>query len=76
MPPQLSVGQRVRIYIDAPGDEPAEGTVEVIQDKTGKRIGVRLDAYHPHAHNLDGALPERGYGWWTLPERVQVIGGP
>ncbi len=78
----LSIGQRVRIIIDPPGGETAEGIIRVIQDEPGKRVGVELDHFTDYAHSLDQLLEERtdpvrgitvGKGWWTLAENIEIL---
>lgn len=80
----LKVGDRVRILIDTPGGEPLDGTVKVVQDTPGKKVGVELDNYAATGHSLDGQTeaPEKndpttgvnyGKGWWTLEENVEVL---
>lgn len=79
----LRIGQRVRIVIDPPGQSSlAEGTIRVIQEEPGKKVGVELDRLTDYAHSLDGLVEERvdsvrnitvGKGWWTLEEYVEII---
>jgi hypothetical protein len=79
----LRIGQRVRIIIDPPGQAAmADGTVRVIQEEPGKKVGVELDRFADYAHSLDGLVEERvdtnrnitvGKGWWTKEENVEVI---
>lgn len=78
----LSIGQRVRIIIDPPGGIPVEGTIKLIQDTPGKKIGIELDRFADYAHSLDNLVDERtdpvrgitlGKGWWTLEENLEVI---
>jgi len=76
----MNIGDKVTILIDTPGDEPIEGTIKIVQKKTGKLIGVELDAWTKYAHSLDGILEEKedaggftiGRGWWTRPENIEV----
>ena len=74
-------GDRVTILVDTPEHHPIMGTVVVVQDEVGKKIGVELDDYTVYAHSLDGLVDEReqgdglpvvGKGWWTLEENVEV----
>lgn len=78
----LKVGDHVRLIIDPPNGVVCEGTVRVIQDQPGKRVGIELDHFTDYAHSLDGLVEERvdesrgltvGKGWWTLPENVEVL---
>lgn len=80
----LAVGDRVRVLIDTPNDEPIEGTIVVLQDKPGKHVGVELDNYTATGHSLDGKLTDKektdpetgvtyGRGWWTLEDSVEVL---
>lgn len=80
----LKTGQRVRILVHTPEDQPVEGTVRVLQDVPGKKVGVELDHYALYAHTLDGKLsdPEKldestgarfGKGWWTLEDYLEVL---
>lgn len=78
--PGVNEGDRVTILTDTPEGVPVKGTVKVVQDEAGKRVGVELDEYTPYAHSLDGRVDEReqgdgpviGKGWWTTPENVVV----
>lgn len=83
---QLKEGQRVRILIGGPQDNVVEGTVRIIQDEVGKKVGVELDNYYETAHELDGILAETaplkndeasgrsfGKGWWTLDDHVEAL---
>lgn len=72
-------GDRVTILVDTPENIPVKGTVKVVQDEPGKRIGVELDDYTPYAHSLDGLVDEReqgeglpvvGKGWWATEENL------
>lgn len=78
----LSIGDKVKILIDPPGGVPVEGIVRVIQDKSGKLVGVETDHLVDYGHSLDRLVEERtdpvrgitvGKGWWTLPENVEVL---
>jgi len=78
---KLKVGDRVTVLVDTPEHKPVKGTVKVVQDVPGKRVGVELDEYTPYAHSLDGETDEReqgeglpvvGLGWWTTEDNVQV----
>lgn len=75
----LKVGDRVTILTDTPEHKPVKGTVKVIQDEPGKKVGVELDEFTVYAHGLDGEVEERdqgenlpvvGKGWWTVEENV------
>lgn len=77
----LKVGDRVTILVNTPEGHPVKGTVRVVQDEVGKKVGVELDEYTVYAHSLDGLVDEReqgsglpviGKGWWTLEENVEV----
>lgn len=77
----LNVGDRVTILVDTPEDRPVKGTVRVVQDEPGKKVGVELDDYTVYAHSLDGLVDEReqgenlpvvGKGWWTTEDNVSV----
>ena len=74
-------GDRVTILVNTPEGHPVKGTVVVVQDEAGKKIGVELDDYTVYAHSLDGLVDEReqggdlpvvGKGWWTLEDNVSV----
>lgn len=74
-------GDRVTIVVGTPEGRPVKGTVVVVQDEIGKKVGVELDEYTVFAHSLDGRVDEReqgdglpvvGKGWWTLEENVDV----
>lgn len=74
-------GDRVTILTDTPEGHPIKGTVVVVQDEAGKKVGVELDEYTPYAHSLDGRVDEReqgdglpviGKGWWTTADKVMV----
>lgn len=80
----LQAGDRVRLLIDTPEGVPVEGTVVVVQDNPGKKVGVELDRYAPGGHSLDGLLdaeeksdPESGItygkGWWTLEYNSELL---
>lgn len=78
----LSTGQTVKIIIDPPGGTAVSGTVKIIQDVPGKKIGVQLDHFTDYAHSLDKLVEEKtdpvrgitvGQGWWTLPENVEIL---
>lgn len=79
----LNEGDRVRILIDTPENTPVEGTVRVIQDEPGKKIGVELDQHAATGHSLDGLLSAEkvdptsniryGKGWWTLEDNLEVL---
>lgn len=82
----LKVGQRVRILIGGPMETVVDGTVRVIQDEPGKKVGVELDNYAETGHTLDGLLddtaPQKsdevsgrnfGKGWWTLDDHVEAL---
>lgn len=80
----LKVGDKVRVLIDTPEGVPANGTVVVVQDEAGKKVGVQLDNYVLGGHSLDNKLDEKektdpatgstfGKGWWTLEENVEVL---
>lgn len=71
---ELSVGIRVKVY-DAP-DCPRGAQVIAVNDaevSPGKFIGVQFDQHVPVAHECDGFCG-KGYGWWTRPENISVIG--
>ncbi len=74
-------GDRVTILVNTPEGHPIKGTVRVVQDEPGKKVGVELDDYVVYGHSLDGLVDEReqgsglpvvGKGWWTLEEDVEV----
>lgn len=79
----LQVGDRVRIIIGFPGSEAPEGTIRVLQDEPGKKVGVELDRFVDYGHSLDLVLERErvdeernvtvGKGWWTVPENVEKI---
>lgn len=79
----LKVGDKVRILIDTPTGEPVTGTVKVVQDEPGKKIGVELNEFVKSGHSLDGLLEKEkvdastghrfGKGWWTLEDNVEVL---
>lgn len=78
----LSVGDRVTILVGTPEGHPVQGTVLVVQEEAGKKVGVELDEYTVYGHSLDGLVDEReqggglpvvGKGWWTIEEDVEVI---
>ena len=80
MAPQ--VGQRVKIIIDPPNATACEGTIRVLSEAPGKKVGVELDHFTDYAHSLDGKVEEKidpvrkitiGKGWWTLPENVEIL---
>lgn len=75
----LTVGDKVTILVDTPENRPVKGTVRVVQDTPGKKVGVELDEYVVYGHSLDGLVDEReqgdglpvvGNGWWTTEENV------
>lgn len=75
-------GDRVTVLTDTPEGHPVQGTVVVVQDEAGKRVGVELDDYTVYGHSLDGRTDEReqgegqpvvGKGWWTTEENVQKL---
>jgi predicted Abi (CAAX) family protease len=77
----LKVGDKVTILVGTPEGHPVSGTVKVVQDEVGKKIGVELDEYTVYAHSLDGLVDEReqgnglpvvGKGWWTIEDDVVV----
>lgn len=81
---KLTAGDRVRLLIDTPEGTPLEGTVRVVQDKPGKKVGVEFDNYVATGHSLDGELSDKeksdpvtgvtyGKGWWTLEENLEVL---
>lgn len=79
--PSLKEGDRVTILVDTPEGRPVKGTVRVVQDEVGKKVGVELDDYTVYAHSLDGLVDEReqgeglpvvGKGWWTTEDCVSV----
>lgn len=72
-------GDRVTILVDTPEGHPVKGTVRVVQDEPGKKVGVELDDYTVYAHSLDGLVDEReqgeglpvvGKGWWATEENL------
>ncbi len=74
-------GDRVTILVDTPEGHPVKGTVVVVQDEVGKKVGVELDDYVVFGHSLDGLVDEReqggdlpvvGKGWWTTEDNVSV----
>lgn len=76
------VGDRVTILVGTPEGHPVVGTVVVVQEEAGKKIGVELDEYTVYAHSLDGLVDEReqggglpvvGKGWWTQEEDIEVL---
>lgn len=78
----IKTGQKVRIIIDPPPGGSVEGTVRVVQDEPGKKIGVELDHFTDYAHSLDGLVEEKtdpvrkitiGKGWWTLEKNLEVL---
>lgn len=78
----VAEGDRVSILVDTPEGRPLTGTVLVVQDEAGKRVGVELDDYTVYGHSLDGRVDEReqgdgqpvvGKGWWTTEENVQKL---
>lgn len=75
----IKVGDRVTIVTGSPENAPCNGTVRVVQDVPGKKIGVELDAFTLYAHSLDGLVEEReqgeglpvvGKGWWVNEENL------
>jgi len=83
-PSKMKEGQRVRILIGGPLDQVVDGTVRVVQDKPGKKVGVELDNYAETAHTLDDALDvplktdeatgrSFGKGWWTLDDHCELL---
>lgn len=79
---KITKGTRVRIVIDPPNGQAAEGTVVVLGKEPGKAVGVELDRLTDRCHSLDGLVEERvdetrgvtvGKGYWTLPENVEVL---
>lgn len=79
---ELKQGDRVRVVIDPPNGVVCEGTVKVVQDVPGKKVGVELDRLTDRCHSLDGLVEERtdevrgitvGKGWWSLPENLEVV---
>ena len=81
MAKSIKEGDRVTILIDTPEGHPVKGTVRVVQDEAGKKVGVELDDYMVYGHSLDGLVDEReqdgdlpvvGKGWWTTEENVKV----
>jgi len=79
----LKVGDKVTILVGTPQNTPINGTVKVVQDEVGKKVGVELDEYTVYAHSLDGLVDEReqgnglpvvGKGWWTTEDNIVVIG--
>lgn len=80
----IKEGDRVRILVGSPEGTPVDGTVRVVQDTPGKKVGVELDHYVAGGHSLDNKLDEKektdtntgvtyGKGWWTLDEDVEVL---
>lgn len=76
-------GDKVVILTDTPEGRPVKGTIKVVQDEVGKKIGVELDEWTPYAHSLDGLVEEKeqpgaaeqnlpviGKGWWTNEENI------
>lgn len=77
----LKEGDRVTILVDTPEGHPVKGTVRVVQEEAGKKVGVELDDYTVYGHSLDGLVDEReqgsglpvvGKGWWTTEDNVDV----
>lgn len=75
-------GDRVTVLTGTPEGHPVTGTVRVLQDEAGKKVGVELDDYTLYGHSLDGRVDEReqgadqpvvGRGWWTTEEDVQKL---
>jgi hypothetical protein len=67
--------------VNTPEGHPVKGTVRVVQDEPGKKVGVELDDYTVYGHSLDGLVDEReqgenlpvvGKGWWTTEDNVEV----
>lgn len=84
-PKGVNEGDRVTILVGTPEGRPVKGTVRVVQDTPGKRIGIELDDYTPFAHSLDGLVDEKvqpgaaeqnlpviGKGWWTTEDDIEV----
>jgi hypothetical protein len=78
---KLKKGDRVTVLTGTPEGHPVKGTVKVVQDVPGKKVGVELDDYTLYAHGLDGLVDEReqdgglpvvGKGWWTTEDDVEV----
>lgn len=78
----IQVGDRVNVLVDTPEGHPVSGTVRVVQEEDGKKIGVELDDYAVYGHSLDGLVDEReqgeglpvvGKGWWAREENIEVI---
>lgn len=78
----LKVGDRVTVLVGTPEGHPVTGTVKVVQDEPGKKVGVELDEYTVYGHSLDGLVDEReqgndlpvvGKGWWTTEDNVEVL---
>lgn len=78
----LKEGDRVNVLVDTPEGHPVKGTVKVVQDEVGKKVGVELDDYTVYGHSLDGQVDEReqggglpvvGKGWWTTEDNVEKI---
>lgn len=68
------IGDRVRVdntFLALDGDE---GTIVEIGeiDSSIWRVGVRFDK-HIDGHTC-GGLCEDGYGWYVLPENLELIG--
>jgi hypothetical protein len=81
---QLKEGDRVRVLVDTPEGTPVDGTVRVVQDTPGKKVGVEFDNYVAGGHSLDNTLDDKektdtatgvtyGKGWWTLEDNVEVL---
>lgn len=75
-------GDRVTILVGTPEGHPVTGTVKVVQDEVGKKVGVELDEYTVYAHSLDGLVDEReqgsglpvvGKGWWTTEDDLVAV---
>lgn len=80
---EIKVGDRVDILADIPHSGYFSGTIKVIQDEPGKKIGVELDRPAINGHSLDGRLEKErvdavsgsrmGRGWWTVEENLSII---
>lgn len=79
---KITKGTRVRIVLDPPNGQAAEGTVVTVSKEPGKGLGVELDRLTDYCHSLDGKVEERvdavrgvtvGKGYYTLPENVEVL---
>lgn len=81
--PEFKKGDIVDIVADLPHAGYFRGTIVIIQDEPGKKIGIELERPAMNGHSLDGMTDKErvdpvsgtrmGRGWWAVAENLQLV---